>query len=297
MLINKLPSDLHVFVFCAAEYAELLNSCVESIRGYIVDPILSVNVVTNTKIKIDGCNIIKDVDFWKLLDPDFKHRKLYNHNWYKQQFFKLSVDKFVDGNVLIVDVEVLFNGPTEFLHNGTVNMYVDPLFHRQSAKNFTKSTRHFNKVLLDLDVYHADSFVSEAMIFSTNVLKKLRNDIEEKYKKSWLDVMNDFLLVGIEKNPEYTLSEFELYGSYFYKNYYDLINKIMCKLPCNFISRRPPTTSNSGGKTKWITFYEQIRDNTWPDCENEADFINLPAHIQKECIEIFGYKPELHGNA
>jgi len=33
-------------------------------------------------------------------------------------------------------------------------------------------------------------------------------------------------------------------------------------------------------------FYNNIRDSSWPDCKNVDDFFNLPAHIQKECIDI-----------
>lgn len=41
----------------------------------------------------------------------------------------------------------------------------------------------------------------------------------------------------------------------------------------------------------WAEFYNQIRDPAWPDCENEQDFTALPAHIQQECKEVFGYVP------
>ena len=41
----------------------------------------------------------------------------------------------------------------------------------------------------------------------------------------------------------------------------------------------------------WQEFYNEIRDPTWPDCPAEQDFVNLPAEIQKECQEVFGYVP------
>lgn len=37
------------------------------------------------------------------------------------------------------------------------------------------------------------------------------------------------------------------------------------------------------------TFYQQIRDASWPDCNSEEEFVNLPAFIQKECEDVFGY--------
>jgi hypothetical protein len=41
----------------------------------------------------------------------------------------------------------------------------------------------------------------------------------------------------------------------------------------------------------WTTFYYNIKDDSWPDCYNEDKFRELPEHIQKECIEVFGYRP------
>lgn len=42
---------------------------------------------------------------------------------------------------------------------------------------------------------------------------------------------------------------------------------------------------------KFVEFYKSIKDPSWPECQVEADFKNLPKHIQKECIQIFGYVP------
>jgi hypothetical protein len=41
----------------------------------------------------------------------------------------------------------------------------------------------------------------------------------------------------------------------------------------------------------WQDFYNQVRDTAWPDCDNESNFENLPDHIKKECVEVFGYEP------
>jgi hypothetical protein len=43
--------------------------------------------------------------------------------------------------------------------------------------------------------------------------------------------------------------------------------------------------------TTWVEFYRQVRDPSWPDCEQEDHFVKLPMHIQKECCEVFGYVP------
>jgi hypothetical protein len=44
-------------------------------------------------------------------------------------------------------------------------------------------------------------------------------------------------------------------------------------------------------KGEFLSWYNNIRDSSWPSCNSEDDFINLPDHIQKECYEDFGYRP------
>jgi MoaA/NifB/PqqE/SkfB family radical SAM enzyme len=41
----------------------------------------------------------------------------------------------------------------------------------------------------------------------------------------------------------------------------------------------------------WQEFYNEIRDASWPDCDQESGFDQLPAHIKSECIDNFGYVP------
>jgi hypothetical protein len=285
---------IHVFVFCCAEYEDLIDQCLSSIKSYVVDPILSYNVVTNKTLNRKDVNIIKDFDFWLLLDPEFKYRDLYNLNWYRQQIFKLSVDQYVTGNILIVDAEVIFTGPTQWIHNGTVDIYDDPNFYGQSAKSFEETSKKFIKFLLNLDQLPI-SFVSESVIFSTEILKNIKKDIEFTHKKHWIKVLSEILIKNKSHNWDYTLSEYELYGNYLYKNHKNLIHEIKHKNPENFISRKVNVTSITGGKTKWLTFYQQVKGVDWPECENEEDFVNLPESIRKECIEIFNYEPKHHG--
>ena len=45
-------------------------------------------------------------------------------------------------------------------------------------------------------------------------------------------------------------------------------------------------------ETPWHTFYANVRDQTWPDCDNEQDFHQLPKHVQQECIQVHGYRPQ-----
>lgn len=42
----------------------------------------------------------------------------------------------------------------------------------------------------------------------------------------------------------------------------------------------------------WKEFYHDIRDPSWPDCDDEQDFCKLPDYIQLECKQKFGYVPD-----
>ena len=41
----------------------------------------------------------------------------------------------------------------------------------------------------------------------------------------------------------------------------------------------------------WTEFYNQIRDSSWPDCDQESDFEHLPSAIRLKCQNQFGYVP------
>jgi len=41
----------------------------------------------------------------------------------------------------------------------------------------------------------------------------------------------------------------------------------------------------------WQNFYNSIRNELWPNCDNEDDFDHLPEEIKEECINTYGYRP------
>lgn len=44
-------------------------------------------------------------------------------------------------------------------------------------------------------------------------------------------------------------------------------------------------------QTSFRTWYENVRDASWPDCANEDEWHSLPDTIKRECVEVFGYNP------
>jgi hypothetical protein len=51
------------------------------------------------------------------------------------------------------------------------------------------------------------------------------------------------------------------------------------------------TTSRNSISHRWHDFYNSVRGNNWPDCDDEKDFHQLPAWIQQELVEKFDYFP------
>ena len=41
----------------------------------------------------------------------------------------------------------------------------------------------------------------------------------------------------------------------------------------------------------WNEFYNKVKADNWPQCDNEQDFDQLPENIKFECINEFGYNP------
>jgi hypothetical protein len=47
---------LHIFIFCCAEYENLVEQCARSIDEFIEDPILSKNIISNKNVKVNRYN-------------------------------------------------------------------------------------------------------------------------------------------------------------------------------------------------------------------------------------------------
>jgi len=297
---------VHVFVFCCAEYQHLLDYCVRSIRRYVQDPILDLVVVSNARLPRGDYRVLRDEDFWQQLDLDGRFLNLYKANWTRQQIFKLNVDRLVQGHVLIVDAEVLFLRPTQWLHHGRTNLYTSLSPHHEPYFNLVRS-------LLGINKCHEHSFITDAMLFSTAILQSLRQDIETHTGGAWIHSLDHELT----NHQDRVLSEFELYGTYVMTRHADSINTVQGPIPriltmddrqshdfdqlldlvrsqldLDYVSVNINEHSHTGSATPWLTFWNMVRDPTWPDCDRESDFHHLPQHIQQECIHIHGYVPK-----
>jgi hypothetical protein len=307
--MSNLP--LHIFIFAADNYQDLVSHCAKSIEKFVNHPLITKNIVSNTAINLPGWRTILDHDFWDLLDPDGINKNIYRINHVKQQIFKMSLDRYVQGMLLVVDAEVLFLRKTTMGFLDKQYLY--------GNKNRPSSPPHykFTEELCNIKQQTNFGFITDQMMYSTDTLIEIQKKIEEIHGVSWITVCQRFIDQSSNKinGSLYSFSEFELIANFLLFHYQDrieikdinqhsilmpnrqtfefdeLIQMLSARYQQDFISVNIDNKSYSNNNNAWLTFYYSIKDSSWPDCWSESDFKNLPDHVQKECIETFHYTP------
>lgn len=221
-------SNVHVVIMTCDKYLPCLPVVIEGTKN-IEDNIISRTIVSPNPVQIEGYNNILDEEIWKTIDPNFEFQDLYDTPWYRQQILKLALDNFFDGNVLLVDGDVVIVKPVTFVENNKFNFYMLGEYYRP----------YFNclKLLTGLNKRRPDSFISEVMVFNTDILKQLKLFVEEYTNMNyWLKSIHSAIKDSLNKKggmftAHSVLSEFELYGSYMCAKHSNLINKFIDPYP------------------------------------------------------------------
>lgn len=217
----EINSGVHLVILTCDKYFDTLPAVVESTKN-ILDPIISKTIISPTYIHVSGFKTVLDHQFWKLLDPEFKNKRLYDNTWYRQQIFKLAVDQLgLNGNILILDGDVLIVKPSQFIENEKFNFYMCAEHHEPYF--------YGNEALIGRKQAALYSFISEAMVFHSEILVSLRNYICSYTKNPvWIDSIENVFSDTLDRKPSNcVLSEYELYGNFVLEWYNDLINKLV----------------------------------------------------------------------
>jgi hypothetical protein len=213
---------IHLVIFCKKKYLKFLPYCVHSINQFVEDEIVSKTIISENLIEFKDFKSIDDYSFWKIFDKQFDYEKLYDFDifrkgWTKQQILKLNLDKIMDGDILVVDCDLLFLKPIKFIENKKYNFY----FSSEYEKNIFLMTNHLLNLNKQTEKY--ESFITDFSIFNSCILKDIKSKIEEKHNKNWLLVVLEYV-----NNNENTaiLSEYELYGNFMLKYHRDKVNCI-----------------------------------------------------------------------
>jgi hypothetical protein len=240
---------IHLVIFCKSDYRKLLPYCCYGAETFIKDKIISKTIITEKYFRYEGYDTLTDQEIWNLIDSKWEYEDLYSMGlykpgWIKQQILKLSLDNFFEGDILILDADLIFLRPIKFIENKKYNFYL----------GYEYDERYFlmNDILLDLDKQTSkyQSFIIDFGIFNSNILKKIRNEIENKHQKYWLEVIGEYMTPSVVHENFYKnlsskfnykeyifktpiLSEYELYGNYFFKKYTNKINNIINTVDIN----------------------------------------------------------------
>ena len=180
----------------------------------------------NKNIKIDDCIIIDEniFPFKNFIAQYFAQYSGKNNRngWYFQQLLKLYCGFYIESmldNYLVIDADVFFLKPTQFMVNGLLaysvgNEYHPPYFtHLALLHNtFTKQTNA--------------SGICHHMLFNKNYIKEIFDIVETFHNKPFWQI---FILSVKEhlNHPLYSnesgASEYELYFNYMLHNYPNLI--------------------------------------------------------------------------
>jgi hypothetical protein len=194
-------------------------------------------VTCNTKIKLDGC-IIVDEDifpFKEFIANYFAHHygKNNRNGWYFQQLIKLYAGTYIEGildNYLVIDADVFFLKPTEFMENGKPIFSVGQEYHSPYFTHMNLLDKSFTKIIRESGICHH-------MLFNKHYLNEIFNIVETSHEKPFWQVF--ILCVSEHKNhkpsaSESGASEYELYFNYMLINHRD--DTLVRKLNWNNIS-------------------------------------------------------------
>lgn len=205
-------------------------------------------VTCNTNIQINDCIIINEeaFPFKKFIENYFSQHngKSNRTGWYFQQLIKLYAGKIIENileNYLVLDADVFFLKPTQFIQNGIPTMSVGDEHHIPYFIHMKKLHESFEKV-------HSESGICHHMLFNKKYINEIFQLVEDKHNKQFWQV---FILSVTEhlNHPlhaeESGASEYELYFNYMIKYHPDKI--IVRKLNWKNISERSIVTTNVSG--------------------------------------------------
>lgn len=203
----------------------MLDKSIDAIRINVLDDIKDIYVIApNTERIVDFCksknvNYINEVELVGYTKNDFNIGSWGRNGWLYQQLIKLNGDRIVTtDNYATIDADHVLLKPHQFYKDGVYHFYMTNDNHKPYAYVIDRLFNGNIKKTL------AKSFIADKIIFSKDVLKSMKEDIE-KYSngKSW----DKSIIEKYYKESGSGFSEFETYGTYFYNKNKDKENFIL----------------------------------------------------------------------
>ena len=133
--------------------------------------------------------------------------------WIFQQLLKLNADKICrERFIFAIDADTALVSPQKFEKDGKTILLLSDEFHPPYFKTYQK--------IFGYSTTSNFSFIAHQMLFDTQKLKELRQDIEKKSKgKRW----HQAILRSLDLNEISSFSEYETYGNWMRKKHPDKI--------------------------------------------------------------------------
>tara|TARA_B110000503_G_scaffold37325_1_gene61045 strand:+ start:71 stop:889 length:819 start_codon:yes stop_codon:yes gene_type:complete len=220
--------SIHVVILTCPKYKRHLPAVLKGLE-LIEDTISGITIISPEPVEVAGCVNLLDRDLWEIIDPTFKHQRLWDNVWYRQQIFKLYLDQFIItecDNILIVDGDVIITAPIRFMEKDHTNFYTIPFF-KDDQISYYRGVYE----LTGLKRNTPFSFIAEVMIFNKTILKELRHYVETHTGHTFLEsidtALDESLTIPDPILAETKLSEYELYGTFVFAKHRDMVNKLI----------------------------------------------------------------------
>ncbi len=221
-------NKIDVFITLHKKDLPAVSLCVQSIQRYLCPEVNRI-VIISPKIPQDILIRYNDVEFlhesnvFKCLTlaqiPKISHGNENRAGWYFQQFLKWEARKFSQtNNYAVMDADTAFIRPMTLMRNNKYLFYRGSQYHTPYFKTYEKLLGYLPK--------KQPSFIANYMIFSTEIVDEIINQIEKRCpdKKKWYKIILD----TIDKNELSSFSEFETYGYYMSQYHPDLFDSGKC---------------------------------------------------------------------
>jgi hypothetical protein len=217
--MNKNLNLFDIIICVGPKDCDIINDTIHYTKKNVIG-YRNIYLICATPITIEGTITIDETIFpFNMNDLNSKFGKCERNGWYLQQLLKLYAGNTIPDilkNYLIIDSDVFFLKPTEFIDSSeryiytTGNEYHVPYFN------------HMNKLHPLLEKVHPLSGISHHMIVNTDILNSLFFFVENRHEnipfwKIFLNVIDskDYNMSGA--------SEYEIYFTYVYRFYRDKI--------------------------------------------------------------------------
>jgi len=203
-----------VVIPLAVKDIRIASICVKAIRKYLLHDITEIVVVGQSSNDIERfCheNSLKYIDEADILDRELdnviSHLGLQRRSgWIKQQFLKLSVDLFLDGDdFLIFDADTILVRPVAFLEEGSQILW--------TADDLVEEYHEFTEAVIGRVKRRNHSFVAHCMLFQRSILKQMRTHVENLTGETIFYSM----IRALSKSKTGYMSEYELYAYFMVK--------------------------------------------------------------------------------